>query len=315
MSIDGASKNNLISTVNRLIQIANIIDNACKKLSEKEAQYGPNAEQCVAYINMISFATTSEYNLIREILEAGLGLEFKDIIIKKDIKRLIEKLNDEFEFTERLLDDESRAEYKKEKPSVKKVLSLERYLRINRNEFGKHILRHTVFNIIQSKMYVKVLDEYIKGTDDLEEKQILIEEKYRTIFKNMTLQSWYFDEGFNNDWMLVDCDRVMALELGTPYEEYLRLKNDYYENAIENCIDLLVSDSEDDKTLLEANFITALLCMNEASLSNSFNIVEDDMVNNPSAYNEDSKKFIEQVYAKRPKIENRIRTRCPKEEV
>ena len=306
-------------TFDKIIECSNYIESFYLKLADEEFENGTKTDLYKELVSSIEYATKEEYRLISEILNSDFCMSFKDYVVFKRCTRLIDKLNDEYDFTKKIVNINSNMKYLRDKNFLQRYLSQEEYVKNDYEEEGKHIVRHNIFNLIQSKMYVKTLDIYISNIKDNDRlKKTLINEKYDTIQKNTALESWYFQNFFNYNALLVDSDIVISFDLNMLLDEYLRLKNQYFDDVVKNCVDIMLEEPLNDeitKSLYEINLIAALLCMNVPYLAYSYDELEEDKEKNPQMYNKDVTELVEKAYAKCPELEKKLRVKCPIKEV
>ena len=311
--------NDIKQTFDKIIECSNYIESFYQKLADEEFENGIDSELYKILVSKIEYATEEEYKLISDIINSDFCIYFKDYVIFKRCTRLIDKLNDEYDFTKKIVNINSNMKYLRDKNFLQRYLTQEEYVKNDYEEEGKHIVRHNIFNLIQSKMYIKILDEYISNIKENDRlKKTLITEKYETIQKNTALESWYFQTDFNLDALLADSDILVSLELNMLLDEYLRLKNQYFDDVVKNCVDIMLEEPLNDeisKSLYEINLVAALLCMNVPYLAYSYDELEEDMEKNSQMYNKDVTELVEKVYSKCPELEKKLRVKCPLKEV
>ena len=309
----------IINTFEKIVDCSNYIESFYLKLADEEFENGTKTDTYKYLVDSILFATEEEYKLIENIFNLNYCLQFKDYVVMKRCTRLIDKLNDEYDFAKKIVTVNSNEKYLNNQRVLQKYMNQEEFVKNDYEEEGKHIIRHNLFNLLQSKVYVKTLDLYISNTKDNDRlRKSLINEKYDTIQKNTALESWYFGNDFNIGAMLVDSDFIVSNELNILFEEYLRLKNQYFDDLVKNCVDIMLEEPLKDeivKKIYEINIITALLCMNISYLSSTYDEIERDIRNNPQLYNKDVVELVEKTFAKCPILEKKLRVNCPLKEV
>ena len=302
----------------KMIENSNFIEKFYKDLANIELKNEKKSEEYKKLSSFITDISIKEKKIINDVLNSHYSIFFKDFIFDKKCNRLIDKINNEYEFTRALITKNAEYKYKKDENAIKNYISKDAFIKLDYDELGKHIVRHNIFNTIQSKMYIKVLDNYISNIENESLKKRILEEKYGVINRNSTLENWYFDLCLDNDWLLIDSDKIVALELGLVSDDYIKLKNEYFEKVIENCIDIMLEGNvktNDDKIMLEMNILSALLCMDPCYLSDIYYDIEEDIKSNPELYNKDSIEFIEDAFSNSQIVEKKLRMKYPYEEV
>lgn len=300
-----------LNMFDKIIETSNEIEKLYEELKNAEIEYGEDSNEYIMLSKIIGAASLTELNEMNKILLLSNINVFKKYVSLFKCNRLIDKLNYDSELTKKMIIENANTNYEKEKDLIKNKISKEEYLKEEYEELGRHKLSQNIFNLIQAKSYIKVIDLYIDKEQDPPTKKMLIDKKYDIISKNNSLESWYFNFNYNNDCLLVESDALMSLELGFTQDEYVKLKNNYYMNVVSNLVD---SNSLENNKLSEINIIATLLCMNSASIVNSFYEIKDGIKNNYLIDDVKTMNFIDNIYSKYPTVEKKLRLKCANKE-
>ena len=282
--------NNFYEKCDKTIETSKKIESLYQELANIEFSYGRDSNEYIMLSKIISSTSLSEYNDIKRFIESPYADYFKRYISLSKCDRLIDIINDDYEIVKSILEKSNE-----------------------KTELDHHKLCKSLFNLIQSKSYIKILDMYIDKEKNSEIKKFLIDEKYDIIERNNSLQNWYF--GFDNTCLLIESDFLSSLEVEVKENEYVKLKNNYYINVFSNFLNLVYSAKLDnmEKIIYETNIYSLLLSMNNEYTFETLCELKDDI--RICLTSSRTKKFIDNIYRSYPSIERKVKVKCRNEEV
>ena len=282
----GSKFNNFYEKCEKTIETSNKIESLYEELGDIEFKYGKDSNEYKMLTKIIESTSLTEYNDIKYFLSSPYVDYFEKYISLSGCERLIEKIDKCFNFQKEKKEDD---------------------------ELNNNRLCRNIFNLIQSKSYINVLDIYINREEDAETKKYLIEEKYNVIQRNAFLESWYFNT--SNVCMLVESDFLTSLEVGIDEKEYVNLKNNYYANIFSRFLDLICSNKTDpmDEIVYETNLMSVLLCMNNKFTFEKLYELRNDI--RLCLIEPETKTFINNIYSNYLKLEKKMKIRYRNEEI
>ena len=282
----GSKFNNFYEKCEKTIETSNKIESLYEELGNIEFKYGKDSNEYKMLTKIIESTSLTEYNDIKYFLSSPYVDYFEKYISLSGCERLKEKIDKCFNFQKEKKEDD---------------------------ELNNNRLCRNIFNLIQSKSYINVLDIYINREEDAETKKYLIEEKYNVIQRNAFLESWYFNT--SNVCMLVESDFLTSLEVGIDEKEYVNLKNNYYANTFSRFLDLICSNKIDpmDEIVYETNLMSVLLCMNNKFTFEKLYELRNDI--RLCLIEPETKTFINNIYSNYLKLEKKMKIRYRNEEI
>lgn len=281
----GNKFNNFYEKCEKTVETSNKIEDLYQELADIELKYGKDSNEFIMLAKVIESVSLSENNNLNYFLSSPYVDYYEKYISSIGCDRLVDKINNNIELS------------KKED-----------------DEFINHKLYKKIFNLIQSKKYVNVLDLYINKEKNKEIKKFLIDEKYDIIQRNSLIEEWYFKSS-NLICMLVESDFLVSLETEINEKDYVSLKNNYYSSVLSKFLDLIYVDELDymDKLIYETNIMSLLLCMNSEYTFKNLCEMKDDIRSCFASF--DTNKFVKSMYTKYLKLEKKTKINYGKEEL
>ena len=297
-----ASSNNYRKKFDKTIYLSNNITGLHMKLSRIEYEKGKDSLEYQKLVSAIKVAKELEKKFLEDIAKyQPILLLFKEYALSKNCKRITEKLKNDSDLVKKVFLARLHERYDELKKENKIDLQKKEFLQKEYAEHGIKLLSTIIFNLISSKTYVELIDDYIEETDDEDIKKSLIYEKNLTLSRDGALEDWYFGFNDNLDALLVESDTLMSSAIDKPLENYQNLKNNYYINTCDNMIRLILEESyktDDIKLLYELNILSLLLNMDAKGVSDSFTAFQNEIDVNPYDYDGSSIDFIHEIYGK-----------------
>ena len=281
--------NNFYEKCEKTVETSNKIEELYQELADIEFRYGKCSNEYLMLSKIIQSISSKENNDLKYMISSPYIEYFERYIQLSGCERLIDKIKISFDVSDKLnkknYDDFELANHKKCK---------------------------NIFNLIQSKTYIKVLDLYIDKEKNKEVKRLLIDEKYDIIERNNLLESWYF--GFDNVCLLVESDYLSSQEVLMNENDYVKCKNSYYTSVFSRFLDSIYSSDLDafDKAIFETNMISLLLCMNNEYTFNNLCEMKDDI--RKSIASKATKRFVNNIHSKYLSLEKNLKVKYINEE-
>lgn len=286
----------------KMISLSNKISSLHINLSRVEYEKGKDSLEYKKLVSAIEMSKELENDYISNITKDTSVLPlFKKYAISKNCKRIIEKFKNEAELAKKELFSKSNERYDELLEQRKINIPREKFLKNDYDNYGIKLLTTIIFNLLSSKTYIELIDDYIEQSDNEDIKKALIYEKNLTLSRNEQLENWYF--GFTNDLdaLFVESDIIMANTLDKPLENYQNLKNNYYVEICDEMIRYILEspyNTKDIKTLYELNILALLLNMDVQAITNSYKLFQDELEVNPYSYEDSAINFVNEIYSK-----------------
>ncbi len=283
-----------------IIFISDKISDYYRLLSEEVLEGGKNSFRYNFILSNIKTFENIEKELLNSIFsDSSVLYLFKEFVKRSKCERLKVKLYSDFDILEKIYDSAINEKY--DSLLEKNLVTIERD-EFKKQEFDEHknkVFLPCIFNLVEKKRYIKILEYYIKMSNDKEEKKYLISELYTTISHCEALEDWFFGEGNNIDCILVDCDEVVSMNLDLSKESYLNLKNNHFINLTDDFINFIMDENIDQniiKTLYETNLLSMIMSMDAKTLSSSYRIFRDEVEN--SKIDKNKVDFVDNTFSK-----------------
>ncbi len=283
-----------------VIYVSNQISALYTLIAEEEINYGRNKGNYSILLSNIRTLENIEKNLMEPILnDSSILYYFKDFVERSKCERLKYKLYSDYDILEKIYDSTINEKY--DDLVEKKLINITRdeFKKDELNQHKNKVFLTCIFNLIEKKKYVKILDYYINNARDGKSKKMLVSELYTTISCCKSLEDWFFGDEDNIDCLLIDCDEVVAINQDLSLESYLNLRNNHFINLIDNFIHSIIEEDinyDEIKTLYETNLISMILSLDAKSLSNSYRIFREGIEIN--GMEKEKADFIDDTYSK-----------------
>ena len=252
----------VINTSNHISVLYSFLTNA----ELKNGTTSNNYNYIVAKIKELSELEKKKLSFITS--DSSILTLFKLFLASSDCERLKIRFSLEYDllYNSLISSFNEKYDYLIDKYSI--TTPRETFLSHSYEEHGRDVLLPTVFNLIDKKKLVKIIDLYIAKTDNPEYKMTLIKEKNTILSSNMPLSNWYFSFGNDIDGLLIEIDSVVSSSFGIPIDKYLEAKNDYFSRNCDNLTKKALKDNLEDKDLrilYETVILSSLLSMDAKS--------------------------------------------------
>lgn len=296
----------------KINSISKSISNIYVRLANLEIKYGANSLEYNKCLSLLQIAAEREKELLKEVMsDSSVFTIFKQYISSENNERLRNKFKNDYDIVKTSFYAMTNDKYDELIEKKKTNLFRDVFLQREYQSYGKDIFKSCVFYLKKSKMYIKILDNYISNVKDPNLRRFLIYEKNLVLSGCKELESWYF--GFNDgiDCMLLESDFVTSDTLDLTVDEYLKQLDDYF---LGMCDDLTVSALEsfcsslESKMAYELNILASLLNMDALTISKSYKKFQEEVESNPYKYEQSSIDFVDDIYSKCQDVMKKVKS-------
>ena len=293
----------------RIIFISNKITEQYTELAIEESNNGRYSKKYELILsNIYSFSNIEKELLERVSKDSSIFFLFKEYVDRSKCQRLKHKIYTDFDLLEKLLNATLNEKYDNllEKGNI--TITRHEFLEEEYRKGKTNVLLPCIFNLMEKKKYVKVLENYIATTEDKEKKHYLIHELYTTLSCSEALESWFFGIGDNIDCLLVDVDELNSYGVGLSNESYNNLKRIHFTNLVDKFIQFIMEEDIDNdviKAIYETNLIAMIMNLDVKSINGSYKIFINESIN--SDFDKEKVDFIDNAFFKSTVLSKKIR--------
>lgn len=258
--------------------------------------------------NIYSFNNIEKELLKKVISDSSILFLFKEYIDRSKCQRLKNKLYTDFELLEKILNATLNEKYDNMLEEGSISITRPEFLESEYQKSKINVLLPSIFNLMEKKKYIKVLENYISTTEDKEKKHYLIDELYTTLSCSEALESWFFSVGDNIDCLLIDIDELNSYGIGISDEYYDNLKRIHFTSLIDKFIKFIMEediDNEGIKTIYETNLIAMIMNLDVKSLNGSYKIFMNEAIS--SDFDKKKVDFVNDAFFKSTVLSKKIR--------
>ncbi len=288
------------------INTSNQIDSYYDELKYIEYSEGRNCEEYKKVLNKIKCALDYEKQKLNDIfIDPSVLVLFLKYVKERDCKRLSSKFVNEYNLAELIFYAETNDTYDRIIDYFDVDISRDKYIKNEIIKNGNKVKFKSVYYLMLSKMYIKLIDEYLKDCKDLKMRNYLINMKYKSLETCNELENWYFGFEPSNDALLVESDFLLADSFNMNIDNFEIIKNNHLFSMVKRMIDLALKKSgksEENKMYYEINILTILLNMEIFTLSDTYLFFQKIMEYSKGKYDENSVNFVDSLFSKCPEL-------------
>lgn len=294
----------------KIIKLSDNIMKLYYRLSFVEIEKGKESQEYNKILLAIQMSLELEEELLNEIKkDYEVLLFFNDYISMNNCRRLEEKAKNEQDFAQSIFFAIANDNYDKmaEKKEIK--ISKKDYLKKEYEERGSQNIRRIACNLKSAKTYIKLLEDYIEHTDDMNVRSALICEKNITLSENKALESWYFGFANDIDALIIESDELISSGLEMPLENYKNYRNNFYLEACDIATQSTLKDQinyPEEKIINELRFLSYLLSMDAETMEMSYKLFQDEVEDDPYSYDKKYIEYVDSIYGKTASLTKRI---------
>lgn len=288
------------------INTSNQIDKYYEELKNVELNLGTNCEEYKKVLAKIDCALDCEKQKLNDIfIDPSVLVLFLKYVKEKKCKRLLSKFVNEYNLAELIFYADANDTYDKIIDYFDVNISRDKYIKNEISKNGNKIKFKSVYYLMLSKMYLKLVDEYLNNCTDLKMRSFLIDMKNKSLESCNELENWYFGFEQSNDSLLIESDFLLADSFNMQVDNFEIIKNNHLFSMVKKMIELALQkscESEETKMYYEINILTILLSMEILTLSDTYLYFQKIMEYTKGKYDEDAVSFVDSLFSKCPEL-------------